>query len=72
VRSVGRQRWQRRSSPDEAVATALVTAAQNNDEKAMLDVSDRRKANRLVGAEIEAAQNRANFVPRYPECTSLG
>ena len=38
VRSVGRQQGQKTfSSPDEA-SNALVTAAQNNDEEAMLDV----------------------------------
>jgi hypothetical protein len=37
VRSVGQQQGQKTfSSPDEA-SNALVTAAQNNDEKAMLD-----------------------------------
>jgi hypothetical protein len=59
------------SSADEAV-NALVTAAQSNDEKAMLDIlgPDGRQ---IVssGDETEDAQSRANFVQRYQEMHRL-
>ncbi|MGO8854346.1 MAG: DUF2950 domain-containing protein [Steroidobacteraceae bacterium] len=59
------------SSPEEA-SEALVTAAQSNDEKAMLDVlgSDGKT---LVssGDEAEDANSRANFVQRYREMHRL-
>jgi hypothetical protein len=59
------------SSADEAVS-ALVTAAQSNDEKAMLDIlgPDGRQ---IVssGDETEDAQGRANFVQRYQEMHRL-
>ncbi len=72
VRSVGRQQGQKTfSSPDEA-SNALVTAAQNNDEEAMLDVLG-PDGKQIVssGDEIEDAQNRANFVQRYQEMHRL-
>src|SRR5258706_16138365 len=72
VRSVGRQQGQKTfSSPDEA-SNALVTAAQNNDKEAMLDVLG-TNGNQIVssGDEIEDAQNRANFVQRYQEIHRL-
>jgi len=64
----GRRRF---SSPDEA-SNALVTAAQNNDEEAMLDVLG-LDGKQIVssGDEIEDAQNRANFVQRYQEMHRL-
>src|SRR5258706_10464760 len=59
VRSVGRQQGQKTfSSPDEA-SNALVTAAQNNDEEAMLDVlgpdgKQIRSEERRVGKECRS------------------
>jgi hypothetical protein len=47
VRSLGQQGQKKFSSPENAI-NALVTAAQNNDEEAILDPRTRRKANRLV------------------------
>jgi hypothetical protein len=72
VRSVGQQQGQKTfSSPDEA-SNALVTAAQNNDEEAMLDVLG-PDGKQIVssGDETEDAQNRANFVQRYQEMHRL-
>ncbi len=59
------------SSPEDA-SHALVTAAQGNDEKAMLDIlgADGRQ---IVssGDETEDANSRANFVERYQEMHRL-
>ncbi len=59
------------SSPEEA-STALVAAAQTNDEKAMIDIlgPDGRQ---IVssGDENEDTQSRANFVQRYQEMHRL-
>lgn len=59
------------SSPEDA-ANALVTAAQNNDEKAMLDVLG-PDGEQIVssGDAVEDAQTRANFVQRYQEMHRL-
>src|SRR3984885_12683475 len=59
------------TSADEAV-NALVTAAQSNDEKAMLDILG-PNGRRIVssGDETEDAQSRANFVQRYEEMNRL-
>ncbi len=59
------------SSADEAVS-ALVTAAQSNDEKAMLDILG-PDGKQIVssGDETEDAQSRANFVQRYQEMHRL-
>src|SRR5277367_6649041 len=59
------------SSADEAV-NALITAAQSNDEKAMLDILG-PDGKRIVssGDETEDAQSRANFVQRYQEMHRL-
>ncbi len=59
------------SSADEAVS-ALVTAAQSNDEKAMLDILG-PDGRRIVssGDETEDAQSRANFAQRYQEMHRL-
>ena len=59
------------SSAEEAI-NALVTAAQGNDEKAMLDILG--PAGRQIvssGDEAEDAQSRANFVQRYQEMHRL-
>src|SRR6266852_1381625 len=72
VRSVGQQQGQKTfSSPDEA-SNALVTAAQSNDEEAMLDILG-PDGKQIVssGDETEDAQNRANFVQRYQEMHRL-
>jgi hypothetical protein len=72
VRSVGQQQGQKTFSSPENAINALVTAAQNNDEEAMLNVfgSDGKQ---IVssGDETEDAQNRANFVQRYQEMHRL-
>lgn len=68
----GQQRAQKTFSSAEEASQALVTAAQNNDEKAMLDIlgPDGRQ---IVssGDETEDAQSRANFVQRYQEMHRL-
>src|SRR6266481_4588952 len=71
-RSAGQQQGQKTfSSPDEA-SNALVTAAQNNDEEAMVDVLG-PDGKQIVssGDETEDAQNRANFLQRYQEMHRL-
>ena len=56
----------------QAASNALVTAAQNNDEKAMLAIlGPQRKQIVSSGDEAEDAQNRANFVERYQEMHRL-
>ena len=59
------------SSPEDA-SHALVTAAQNNDEKAMLDILG-RDGKQIVssGDDAEDAESRANFVRRYQEMHRL-
>jgi hypothetical protein len=72
VRSVGQQQGQKTFSSPENAISALVTAAQNNDEEAMLDVLG-PDGKQIVssGDETEDAQNRANFVQRYQEMHRL-
>src|SRR5467141_1510276 len=72
VRSMGQQQGQKTFSSPENAINALVTAAQNNDEEAMLDVLG-LDGKQIVssGDEIEDAQNRANFVERYQEMHRL-
>jgi Protein of unknown function (DUF2950) len=72
VRSVGKQQEQKTFSSPENAINALVTAAQNNDEEAMLDVLG-PDGKQIVssGDETEDAQNRANFVERYQEMHRL-
>src|SRR6202521_5910464 len=59
------------SSPEEA-SNALVTAAQNNDEKAMIEILG-PEGKQIVssGDDAEDAQSRANFVQRYREMHRL-
>jgi hypothetical protein len=68
LRSMAQQPGQKTFSSPEDAGEALVTAAQSDDEKAMLDVlgSD---AKTLVasGDSAEDADSRANFVQRYRE-----
>jgi hypothetical protein len=72
VRSMGQQQGQKSFSSPENAINALVTAAQNNDEEAMLDVLG-PEGKQIVssGDEAEDAQNRANFVQRYQEMHRL-
>src|SRR5258707_768545 len=72
VRSVGQQQGQKTFSSAENAINALLTAAQNNDEEAMLDVlGPDGKPIVSSGDETEDAQNRANFVQRYQEMHRL-
>ncbi len=59
------------SSPEDA-SNALVTAAQSNDEKAMLDILG-PDGKQIVssGDETEDANSRANFVQKYQEMHRL-
>jgi hypothetical protein len=72
ARSVGQQHRQKTFSSPENAINALVTATQNNDEEAMLDVLG-PDGKQIVssGDETEDAQNRANFVQRYQEMHRL-
>ncbi len=72
IRSMAQQPGQRTFSSAEDASKALVTAAQNNDEKAMLDIFG--PAGKQVvssGDDTEDAQNRANFVEKYQEMHRL-
>src|SRR6266481_1697642 len=70
--SGAQQAGQKSFSSAEEASNALVTAARNNDEKAMLDIlgPDGRE---IVssGDETEDAQSRANFVRSYREMHRL-
>lgn len=70
--SMAQQAGQKTFSTAEEASNALFTAAQNNDEKAMLDIlgPDARK---IVssGDEAEDAESRASFVQRYLEMHRL-
>jgi DUF2950 family protein len=72
IRSVAQQPGQKTFSSAEEASNAFVTAAQSNNEKAMLDIlgPDGRQ---IVssGDDIEDAQGRANFVQRYQEMHRL-
>ncbi len=70
--SMAQQRGQKTFSSAEDASNALVTAAQNNDEKAMLDILG-PDGKQIVssGDEAEDAENRANFVRRYQEMHRL-
>lgn len=70
--SMARQRDQKTFSSAEDACNALVTAAQNNDEKAMLEILG-RYGKQIVssGDEREDAKGRANFVQRYQEMHRL-
>jgi len=72
ARSMAQQPGQKTFSSAEDASNALVTAAQNNDEKALLDILG-PNAKRIVssGDETEDADNRANFVQRYQEMHRL-
>jgi hypothetical protein len=70
--STAQQQAQRTFSSAEDASNAFVTAAQNNDEKAMLDILG-PDGKQIVssGDEIEDAHSRANFVQRYQEMHRL-
>ena len=71
-RSLAQQAGQKTFSSPEDASNALVTAAQSNDEKAMLDILG-RDGKQVVssGDETEDAQSRANFVEKYQEMHRL-
>jgi len=72
TRSIGQQQGQKTFSSPEEASTALVTAAQGNDEKAMLEIlGPDGKQIISSGDEAEDAHNRANFVKRYQEMHRL-
>src|SRR5271169_3388052 len=70
--SLAQQPGQKVFPSAEAASEALATAAQNNDEKAMLDILA-PDAKQIVssGDETEDAQSRADFVQRYQEMHRL-
>jgi len=72
MRSMAQQSGQRTFSSPEDASHALVAAAQDNDEKAMLDILG-PDGKQIVssGDEAEDAQSRANFVQRYQEMHRL-
>ena len=70
--SMAQQRAQKTFASAEDACNALVTAAQNNDEKAMLEILGRQGKNIVSsGDETEDANSRANFVQRYQEMHRL-
>ena len=72
ARSMAQQAGQKTFSSPEDASNALVTAAQNNDEKAMLDILG-PDGKQIVssGDEAEDAESRANFVQRYQQMHRL-
>ena len=72
IRSMAQQPGQKTFSSPEDASNALVTAAQNNDEKAMLDILG-PDGKQIVssGDETEDAESRANFVRRYEQMHRL-
>src|SRR6202041_4211866 len=71
-RSVAQQPGQKTFSSADDASSALVTAAQSNDEKAMLSILG-RDAKQIVssGDDAEDAQSRANFAQKYREMHRL-
>jgi Protein of unknown function (DUF2950) len=72
TRSMAQPQGQKTFSSPEEASKALVTAAQSNDEKAMLDILG-PDGKQIVssGDETEDANNRANFVKKYQEMHRL-
>jgi hypothetical protein len=72
LHSMAQQPGQKTFSSAEEAITAFVAAAQNNNEKAMLDILG-PEGKQIVssGDETEDAQSRANFVQRYQEMHRL-
>ncbi len=72
TRAVAQQPGQKTFSSPEDASHALVTAAQNNDEKAMLAIlGPAEKQIVSSGDEAEDAESRANFVQKYQEMHRL-
>ena len=72
IRSMAQQQGQKTFSSPEEASNALVTAAQSNDEKVLLDILG-PDAKRIVssGDETEDKDARANFVQKYQEMHRL-
>jgi Protein of unknown function (DUF2950) len=72
VPSMAQQPGQKTFSSPEDAGHALLAAAQNNDEKAMLDILG-RDGKQIVssGDDAEDAESRANFVRKYQEMHRL-
>jgi Protein of unknown function (DUF2950) len=72
ARSQAQEQGQKTFSSPEDAAKALVTATQNNDEKAMIEILG-QDAKQIVssGDENEDAESRANFVKKYQEMHRL-
>jgi hypothetical protein len=72
ARSMAQQKGQKTFSSAEDASNALVTAAQNNYEKAMLDILG-PDGKRIVssGDDTEDSESRANFVKKYQEMHRL-
>jgi hypothetical protein len=72
TRSMAQQQGQKTFSSPEDASNALVTAAQSNDEKALLDILG-PDGKQIVssGDETEDAQSRATFVQRYQQMHRL-
>ncbi len=70
--SMAQQAHQKTFSSAEGATKALVTATENNDEKAMLEILG-PEGKQIVssGDDVQDAQNRANFVKRYQEMHRL-
>jgi hypothetical protein len=68
ARSVAQQQGQKTFSSAQAAASALVAAAQNNDEKAMLEILG-SGAKQIIssGDQIEDSNGRSIFVQKYSE-----
>jgi len=72
ARSLAQQQGQKTFSSPEEASNALVSAAQNNDEKALLEILG-PEGKQIInsGDETEDANSRANFVKRYQEMNRL-
>jgi hypothetical protein len=72
VGSMAQQAGQKTFSSAEDASSAMVTAAQNNDEKAMLEILG-PDGKQIVssGDDAEDAENRADFAKRYQEMHRL-
>ena len=72
TRSMAQQQGQKTFSSPEEASKALVTAAQSNDEKVLLDIlGPDGKQVISSGDEIEDADGRATFVQKYQEVHRL-
>jgi hypothetical protein len=70
--SLAQQKGQKTFSSPEDASNAMVTAAQNNDEKALLDIlGPDGKQVVSSGDDTEDANGRANFVQRYQQMHRL-